>query len=170
LIGGGLEGTTKDDREPIPLQEENTMFRRKREDQRGFTLIELLIVMALLGVLVAVLLPKYQDLTPEAKIAATQQNLETLRSAVLIYAARHPEVGIPSSLDTLVAEGLIRKMPTVKISGSITTTVTTELGMSCSNGGGWLYASDTGLVMVDINNIVTFIPSYTGSVNPYADW
>ena len=146
------------------------MFRRKREDEHGFTLIELLIVMALLGVLVAVLLPKYQDLTPEAKIAATQQNLETLRSAVLIYAARHPEVGIPSNLDTLWQDGLIRKMPTEKISGSIEVIVSTELAMSPTNAGGWLYASDTGLVMVNIDNIVAFIPNYKGTVNPYADW
>ena len=146
------------------------MFRRKNKDERGFTLIELLIVMALLGVLVAVLLPKYQDLTPEAKIAATQQNLETLRSAVLIFAARHPEVGIPSNLDTLVAEGLIRRIPTEKISGLTSVSISTEAAMSCTNAGGWLYASDTGLVMVNVNNIVTFIPSYTGTVNPYADW
>jgi prepilin-type N-terminal cleavage/methylation domain-containing protein len=146
------------------------MFRRKREDQRGFTLIELLIVMALLGVLVAVLLPKYQDLTPEAKIAATQQNLETLRSSVLIYAARHPEVGIPDSLGVVVAEGLVRKMPTEKISGLSTVITSTEAAMSCTNAGGWLYASDTGLVMANVNNIVTFIPNYNGAVNPYADW
>jgi len=146
------------------------MFRRKRENERGFTLIELLIVMALLGVLVAVLLPKYQDLTPEAKIAASSQNLETLRSAVLIYAARHPEVGIPSNLDTLWQDGLIRRIPFEKISNSDDVLISTEAAMSCTNAGGWLYASDTGLVMVNVNNIVTFIPSYTGTVNPYTDW
>jgi prepilin-type N-terminal cleavage/methylation domain-containing protein len=146
------------------------MFRRKKEDQRGFTLIELLIVMALLGVLVAVLLPKYQDLTPEAKIAATSQNLETLRSAVLIYAARHPEVGIPDSLGAIVTEGLVRRIPNEKISNSNAVVISTEAAMSCTNAGGWLYAYDTGLVMVNVNNIVTFIPSYNGTVNPYADW
>ena len=48
------------------------MLRRlahREKGEKGFTLIELLIVMALLGVLVAVLLPKYQDLTPEVKIS-----------------------------------------------------------------------------------------------------
>jgi len=146
------------------------MFRRKRDDEKGFTLIELLIVMALLGVLVAVLLPKYQDLTPEAKIAATQQNLETLRSAVLIFAARHPELGIPSTLDTLVAYLFNGRAPTEKISGSITTAASTEAAMSCDNGGGWLYANDTGLVMVNVNDITAHIANYSGSVNPWADW
>ena len=91
-------------------------FARK-EGEKGFTLIELLIVMALLGVLVAVLLPKYQDLTPEAKIAATQQHLESLRSAVLLYTSKNYSTIYPPALDSLVTKGFIRKMPEVKISG-----------------------------------------------------
>ena len=50
-----------------------------RHSERGFTLIELLIVMALLGILVAILLPRYQDLTPEAKIAARSMILANSR-------------------------------------------------------------------------------------------
>jgi len=76
---------------------------------RGFTLIELLIVMALLGILVAILLPRYQDLTPEAKIATTQANLQTLRSAVALYAGKTG--GFPAHLDSLVSRGFLRKIP-----------------------------------------------------------
>ena len=84
-------------------QEGTAMFNRiKEKKEKGFTLIELLIVMALLGVLVAVMLPKYQDLTPEAKLVASQQNMQTIQSAVLIYAAKNLSPPLPDSLGAIV--------------------------------------------------------------------
>jgi general secretion pathway protein G len=146
------------------------MLRRfaRKEGEKGFTLIELLIVMALLGVLVAVLLPKYQDLTPEAKIAATQQHLETLRSAVLLYTSKNYNPVFPPHPDSLISRQFLRRMPEIKISGSSDVTVGAMPGAS-TNSGKWLYDPATGEVRVDISNIATFITSYTGTVNPF-EW
>jgi general secretion pathway protein G len=143
-------------------------FARK-EGEKGFTLIELLIVMALLGVLVAVLLPKYQDLTPEAKIAATQQHLESLRSAVLLYTSKNYTTVYPPAIDSLVTKGFIRKIPEVKISGSTAVTVVTTTPGSSSDTGGWVYNKANGDVRVDISDISSFITGYTGTVNPW-EW
>ncbi len=153
--------------------EEQEMFRRLRRDkEKGFTLIELLIVMALLGVLVAVLLPKYQDLTPEAKIAATQANLETMRSAVLLYAAKYQV--LPDSIGALTPE-FLRKVPTLKISGS-STEVFGPMPGTPGAGGNWYYDPDTGEVKVGINAVGgsppkmdDFISGYTGTANPW-EW
>ena len=142
-------------------------FARK-DGEKGFTLIELLIVMALLGVLVAVLLPKYQDLTPEAKIAATQQHLESLRSAILLYTSKNYDPVFPPSLDSLVTRGFLRRMPEVKISGS-TDKIEGTMPSTSSNTGKWLYDPASGEVRVDINDITQFISSYTGSVIPF-EW
>ncbi|MFO7769110.1 MAG: prepilin-type N-terminal cleavage/methylation domain-containing protein [bacterium] len=148
-------------------------IRRQREEE-GFTLIELLIVMALLGVLVAVLLPKYQDLTPEAKIAATQQNLESIRSAVLIYASKNQgATPYPDHLDSLVAQGYLRRMPVEKISGSTEVDLQSagnDNTLSPNDDGGWLYNPTTGGVYVDVVDIQQFITNYSGDAQPFYDW
>ncbi len=59
-----------------------------RKSRHGFTLIELVVVIAILGILVAVAVPKYIDLTRKAAKAADDGYLAGLRSAtLLIYAS-----------------------------------------------------------------------------------
>jgi len=150
------------------------MFRTMKEKrEKGFTLIELLIVMALLGVLVAVMLPKYQDLTPEAKLVASQQNLQTIRSAILIYAAKNQTSGgMPDSLGDLVTYFPRRKIPIEKISnssGSILDSQADDTAVTCTNAGGWIYNPLTGTVFVNVNDITAFITNYSGSDVPF-DW
>ena len=52
---------------------------------RGFTLIELMIVVAIIGILAGVAVPRYRDLVKRSKEGATKGNLGALRSALNIY-------------------------------------------------------------------------------------
>jgi prepilin-type N-terminal cleavage/methylation domain-containing protein len=57
----------------------------KTKKSKGFTLIELMIVVAIIGILAAVAIPKFADLVSKSKEAAVKGTLGAVRSAVSIY-------------------------------------------------------------------------------------
>ena len=48
----------------------NTKFKRALRNEKGFTLIELIMVIVILGILAAAAVPKFMDLSSDAKIAS----------------------------------------------------------------------------------------------------
>lgn len=58
------------------------------QNQRGFTLIELIVVIVILGILAATALPKFTDLTSDARVSKMSGALGALKSAsALAHAA-----------------------------------------------------------------------------------
>jgi prepilin-type N-terminal cleavage/methylation domain-containing protein len=67
----------------------------KRMLQKGFTLIELVVVIVILGILAAVAIPQFTDLTASAKTAVGQAACGALQStAVLLFASNRTSSNI----------------------------------------------------------------------------
>lgn len=56
---------------------------------RAFTLVEILIVVVILGILAAIVIPTFASATQEAKVAATQSELQKIRRHIGVYRARN---------------------------------------------------------------------------------
>ena len=61
------------------------MSWKNLKKSKGFTLIELMIVVAIIGILAAVAIPKFADLVTRSKEASIKGSLGAVRSAVSIY-------------------------------------------------------------------------------------
>ncbi len=59
-------------------------FARHRRD-RGFTLVEVMVVVAILGILAALIVPKIIGRSDDARVVAAKQDVATLISALKLY-------------------------------------------------------------------------------------
>lgn len=84
-------------------------MRKTRGSSLGFTLVELLVVMAILGILVAIAVPQLKNAPIKAKEATLREDLFTFRSCLDQYYADKGHY--PDSLQTLVTDKYIRKIP-----------------------------------------------------------
>lgn len=87
--------------------------------QRGFTLIELLVVLALISILASMAVVQYRNSIQRTQEAVLATDLFRMRDAIDQYYADKNKY--PASLDALVSEGYLRKIPEDPITKSADT-------------------------------------------------
>ena len=113
----------------------------------GFTLIELMIVVAIIGILAAIAIPKFAELIRKSNEGSSKGNLGAIRSALSIYYG-DLEGQYPAALDSLTISGkYLTSIPKSKAPNyhSDVSTISQDSGvLSITNAGGWAYVNAPG--------------------------
>ncbi len=131
----------------------------KKRSNKGFTLIELMIVVAIIGILAAIAIPKFADLISKSKEGATKGGLSAIRSSLQVYYGDNEGIFPLDALAVLTDDGkYINEIPEAKLPGTgvgdsnLVTAYSsmTEGGAAyvpaiASTVGGWAYANDDGV-------------------------
>jgi general secretion pathway protein G len=131
-------------------------FRLRRDT--GFTLIELLIVIALITILASMGVVQYRNSVQRTKESVLKTDLFRMRDAIDQYYADKGKY--PSSLDTLVSDGYMRKIPEDPITQSADTWQTEPAEPDPSNP-----SSEPGIYNVKSGATGTALDG-----SSYADW
>ena len=83
--------------------------RKTGRGATGFTLLEMMIVIVIMGILMSIALPIYNQSLLRSREAVLRQDLFTLRSLISQYALDKQKA--PQSLDDLVQGGYIKVLP-----------------------------------------------------------
>ena len=110
------------------------LMKGLRRGEKGFTLIELLIVVAILGILAAVIIPNLAGFLKTGNLAAANTELENVKTAGLGYYADHNATW-PATSDDLTAymAGTLKAKYT--FDGGATGTGFIILGVPTATGG-----------------------------------
>lgn len=113
----------------------------------GFTLIELMIVVAIIGILASIAIPKFADLIRKSNEGSTRGNLGAFRSAIGIYYS-DMEGQFPSDPASLTIGGrYLRTVPLGRTPSYHADSTAVALGTSAGgidDSGAWIYDDIAG--------------------------
>lgn len=79
---------------------------KRINNKKGFTLVELVVVIAVLGLLSSIAVPRFTSSRQNAERAAVEANLRTIESAITMYEAQEGDLSDLEGIDDLIGETL----------------------------------------------------------------
>lgn len=132
----------------------------KPRKAKGFTLIELMIVVAIIGILAAIAIPKFAELIRKSKEGATKGNLGALRSALTIYYSENemfPDTA--ANVTTYLKTKYIEAIPTADVGTTAYHGKSAAINAAGTDDGAWGYVrsadGNSGIMQVNCSHTDT---------------
>lgn len=106
----------------------------------GFTLIELMIVVAIIGILAAIAIPKFADLIRKSNEGSTKGNLGAIKGALAVYYGEQEGLYPVDNLTSLTTGGrYMSNIPVANMPPFHAKSTVVSVGAVVVDGVGWMY-------------------------------
>ncbi|WP_334157970.1 pilin [Oryzomicrobium sp.] len=134
----------------------------KTKSQSGFTLVELIVVIVILGILAATALPRFINVTTDARMAAMNGIAGGMRSAVALAQSRYVATG-NNLADSVPMTGAPQPI-TVAVGSGFPTADAAGIQAALQSSDGFNFACNNGVCTVtQVNGPAACLVTYTGA-------
>ena len=120
--------------------------------QKGFTLVEVVVVIVILGILAATAIPKFVNLTSQARVAAQSGMIGAIQSAVALCQSSWFAAGASGTSCTMFGGSVTTNASGIPTASTIDTALGNFSGWTSSGGGVFTLTGSSCTVTYSVTN------------------